>query len=54
MSGTTGNTISLPFAERHAPQVLTDLVFQDPLVQQRLSLYANHHLHNSILLYGPA
>lgn len=53
MSGNTGNTVRVPFAQRHAPQSFGDLVFEDANAKRHLALYANNHLHNSILLYGP-
>lgn len=53
MSGITSNITSAPFAQRHAPITFADLVFADPHVEQRLSLYAQGHLHNSLILHGP-
>jgi replication-associated recombination protein RarA len=44
---------TLPFTLRHAPTTFSDLVFTDPLVQQRLALYAGNQLHGSVILHGP-
>jgi len=51
MSGTNSNAAT--FAARHAPKSFGDLVFKNANVQQRLTLYATHNLHDSLVLYGP-